>query len=313
MNIVKDLESLWVEKYRPQKLKDIVLTEFNRTKFTEFINDGTIPHLLFVGIQGIGKTSMAKIFIEELQAQYLYINASDKNGVDVVRSEITSFSQTLSLDGGIKVVILDEFDGMSPDAQRALRNTMEEYMKHTRFIITANAKHKVIKPIQSRCQSFDLTPRKEDAIEYCLKILDNENINYDKALAEKLILNSYPDIRTAIGELERCTVDGTFQPQLSSSVDDFAINIFKVMEQGKVFQARKYIIQNEHKFFGDYQGLLKAIFNHIHYCEDTKFKPSTRQKCMLVVSEYMYRAAFVMDQEINFYSCLIQLEQTLKS
>ena len=154
-----NFNSLWVEKYRPKTLEDFICTEANKDIIASFKNKEEIPNLLFTGTPGLGKTTLAKIIVNDiLGCQYLYINASDENGIDTIRTKVTSFAQTKSIDGKIKVIILDEADGLSIDAQRVLRNTMEEFARITRFILTANYKYRVIPALQSRCQSLELTP-----------------------------------------------------------------------------------------------------------------------------------------------------------
>ena len=157
------LNSIWTEKYRPKTLNEMVLSPDNRNYFSSL--KGEVPNLLFIGTPGIGKTTIAKVIVQDiLKCQYLYINASDENGIDTIRNKVNNFSQTKSFDGNIKIVILDECDGITIDGQRALRNTMEEYSAYTRFILTANYKHKIIPPIQSRAQCFDLNPVISDVV-----------------------------------------------------------------------------------------------------------------------------------------------------
>lgn len=295
-------KNLWVEKYRPKTLDEIVLTDANRTILDKFCSDEEIPNLLFIGNAGIGKTSLAKIIVHNiLECQYLYINASDENGIDTIRTKVTNFSRTKSIDGGIKVIILDEVDGLTLDAQRALRNTMEEYCQYTRFILTANYKYKVIPALQSRCQSLDLVPPLELCIERAKYILDQESVSYDDRI-EDFVKIYYPDVRKTVNELQKNTTNNKFEPVKDKTNDVIVKGIMSLVVQNKALKARKLVIQNEASFNSDYNQLLKNIFDYI----DQNNIPN-KEKCLLTVSEYMYRAAFVMDAEINFYSCLIQL------
>jgi len=183
-----NFQNLWVERYRPHTLDELVCTSFTKESLLSFKDKEEIPNLLFTGAAGIGKTSVAKIIVNDiLNCQYLYINASDENGIDTIRHKVINFAQTMSIDGKIKVIILDECDGLSIDAQRALRNTMEEFAGITRFILTANYKYKIIPALQSRCQSFDLTPPVDLAVKRCASILKKEGISVPDSEKVKLV------------------------------------------------------------------------------------------------------------------------------
>lgn len=301
-------DSLWIEKYRPRTVEDLVLTSSNRTIIDKFVKQKDIPQLLFVGNAGIGKTSLAKIITQHvLECQYLYINASDENGIDTIRSKVTNFSKTKSYDGSTKVIVLDEVDGLTLDAQRCLRNTMEEYSEFARFILTANYNHKVIPALKSRCQSLDLIPPMDLFIERCLDILSQENVemsDVDRVDIKNLCKETYPDLRRAINEIQLRVVDNKITRKKLSSVDDFVENVYKLVTTGKTLKLRKLIIENESRFNGDYQSLLKKLFDHIH---DVDIDGDTKRKQLIVVAEHIYRSAFVADQEINFFSCLLSL------
>lgn len=303
-------DSLWVEKYRPSTLDELVLTDTNRNALLELKKQQEIPNLLFIGNAGIGKTSLAKIITNDiLSCQYIYINASDENGIDTIRTKVTSFSQTKSLDGKLKVIILDEVDGLTMDAQRALRNTMEEYSSNTRFILTANYKHRVIPPLQSRTQSYDLSPPIESCVERVCHILKAESINVnpkDKPELVKLIKCHFPDLRKTINEIQKSCVNGILTLKTLSRHDDFIKTLLNRALQDSL-SVRKYVIDNEHLFSNDYPALLADLFNYIM---DSNLESTLKKHTMLVVSEHLYRSAFVLDQEINFYSCCIQLEKS---
>lgn len=300
-------DSLWVEKYRPGELPEIVLSENNRKVFSKFANEKSIPNLLFVGNAGIGKTSLARIICKSvLDCQYLYINASDENGIDTIRTKVTNFSRTKSFDGNIKCIILDETDGLSLDAQRALRNTMEEHASITRFILTANYSHRIIPPLQSRCQSFDLTPSVEGCVNRIKHILVKENIKCsDDEKLKQFIKTCYPDLRKCINELQKNTLDGELiLDNLVKVKDVFVSNLYNIITSGLVLKARKKVIENENVFGGDYTELLRSLFNHI---DSVKISDDLKAQQLIIVSEHIYRSAFVADPEINFYTCLISL------
>lgn len=302
-------DNLWVEKYRPDTLAQMVLSDANRRCFEKFNKSQEIPNLLFVGPAGIGKTSLAKIICKSmLGCQYLYINASDENGIDMIRTKVTNFSRTKSFDGTIKCIILDETDGLSLDAQRALRNTMEEHASLTRFILTANYNHRIIPPLQSRCQSFDLTPQLEMCCERIRYILKSEDVNVnkeDEPRLEQFVKANYPDLRKSINEIQKNCIDSKIEfDNLIKVKDKFVESIYKITREGLAIKARKKVIENEHVFGGDYTELLRALFNHIHDC---KMNDKLKSEHLIIVAEHLYRSAFVVDPEINFYSCLLAL------
>ncbi|MDB4464557.1 AAA family ATPase [bacterium] len=286
----------------------MVLTDANRSLLNECTGDTSIPNLMLCGKPGIGKTSLAKILVNDvLKCQYIYINASDENGIDTVRNKINNFSVTKSIDGNIKVIILDEVDGLTMDAQRALRNTMEEYTDFVRFILTANFEHRVIPAVQSRCQSVDLTPNLEDYLARCLYVLDKEQINHNTDHVTQL-KQYYPDLRKAINEMQKQSITGTLVLNNEHTYNSFSNNVFKLITSGKVLQIRKNVIQSEHVFGGDYISLLRSMFNII---TDQQLNDMQKKECMLVVSEYIYRTAFVADQEINFYTCMLAVSKII--
>lgn len=301
-------DDLWVEKYRPKTLNSIVLSDANRRIFEKFQNDKSIPNLLFAGTAGIGKTSLAKIICKSiLECQYLYINASDENGIDVIRTKVTNFSRTKSFDGNLKCIILDETDGLSQEAQRALRNTMEEHAELTRFILTANYKHRIIDPLQSRCQSFDLTPPVEMCLSQIKNILDKEGVVHEdnNEQLEKFVRSCYPDLRKCINEVQKNVFGSELSfDNLTRVKDQFIASIYKIVDQKLTLKARKRVIENEHVFSGDYTELLRGLFNYIYENVSNETKKSSQ---MIIVSEHIYRAAFVIDPEINFYACLLEL------
>ena len=300
--------NLWVEKYRPKTIDEMVLSNENRAYFNTLKDE--VPNLLFVGTPGIGKTTIAKIIVQDiLKCQYLYINASDENGIDTIRSKVCGFSQTKSLDGSIKIVILDEADGITIDGQRALRNTMEEYSSFTRFILTANYIHKIIPAIQSRTQYFDLNPSVQDVLSRIVYILRTENVEVpttERVNLARVIKDNYPDIRKIINTIQKYSVSGVLHIKDAADRNDIVTKINNHLVSKKVLELRKFLIENENEFQGDYASLLKHYLNFI-YNSDTK--PDNKRQMIVIISEYLYRDAFVLDKEINAFACFCQLEK----
>jgi DNA polymerase III delta prime subunit len=302
---------LWVEAYRPKHLEDIILSEENR-KFFSSINEDT-PHILLHGKAGTGKTTLAKIIVKDiLKCQYLYINASDENGVDTIRNKVISFAQTSSLDGKKKIILLDEFDGMADSAQRILRSVMEEYSDTTRFILTANYISRIIEPIQSRCLMFKNEPSVEDCIKRCVFILKNENIQVpddQKSLLVDFITKKYPDLRRIINDLQRFSTTGKLFISTKNETKNLAERIYNLLlAKTSSLEVRKIVIQEEVSFGSDYQNLMKEILNLFY---ESKLKEDNKKRAMLEIGEHIYRDNSVLDHEINFFCCLMALESAI--
>lgn len=311
--------NLWVEKYRPTKLEEIVLTEENRKFFEDIKKKQEMPHLMFSGNPGTGKTTLAKIIVNDiLDCQYLYINASDESGVETIRSKVMNFAQTKSIDGKIKAVILDECDGLSStsgsagrtSAQQALRNIMEEYAGNTRFILTCNYPYKVIPALHSRCQEFDLTPPFEECVKRCVVILNSENIKVENGNRKKLfdlIKSKYPDLRRVINTLQKNVINGELKITDISDENSFAKEVFnKIVSKQDPITIREFIIQNEISFGNDYHQLLKDMFEVIF---KTQLDFNKKRLMLLAISNAMYQHQIVMDTEINAFACILQITE----
>ncbi len=303
-------QELWVQKYAPKKINDIVLSDDNRDFFLN-INEDT-PHLLLYGSAGTGKTTLAKVLVYDvLKCQHLYINASDENGVDTIRNKVISFSQTRSFDGKKKVIILDEFCGTTSEAQRILRNVMEEYANTTRFILTANYINRIIEPIQSRCLLFHIKPKLEDVVKRCAFILKSENIEIEQDQKVKLLKyveKHYPDIRRMLNDLQKFSLDKKLNIKETSDVKNIAQAIITdLLQKNDVIDIRKKVIDQEKTFDSDYQSLFKELFELVY---NLKISEEKKKMMLLDLGEYMYRDAFVIDHEINFFCCLINLQKS---
>ena len=304
-------DKLWVEAYRPKKLSDIVLSEENRKQISAFSDD--IPHLLFCGRAGIGKTTLAKVLIHDvLKCQYLFINASDETGVDTIRNKVISFTQTRSIDGLKKVVLLDEMDSLSGSAMRILRNVMEEYSETTRFILTANYFSKIIEPIRSRCITINLNPDLKGCVSRCYDILKAEKIEIGENLPKlvEFVKDRYPDMRRILNDLQKTSISGSLVFTDTNIFENFAKILWEKLKSRKnVIDIRKFVIEGENDFDSDYQNLYTALFNFIF---DSDIEESIKKVLLLELGEAVYRDNFVVDHEINFFCFLLTVENILK-
>lgn len=304
-----EFDKIWVEKYRPAKLDDLILDERSLKVVSQFKDE--IPNLLFVGSPGTGKTTLARIIVNDiLGCNYLYINASDESGIDVIRHNITNFAQTKSFDGGIKVVVLDEADGLTAQAQAALRNTMETYAKYCRFILTANYKHKIIPALQSRCQSIDLKPVVEQAAKRCFNILKLENVKVSDEQKKKFVIlvkRFFPDLRKTINEIQKSVVDGELCIDSNGSDSELLKGCFEGIKKDSI-SLRKYLIENEDRFQGDYDTLLA---NFLDYIYDQPIEDMRKKAMISIIADHLYKSAFVVDKEINAFACFVALEMAL--
>jgi DNA polymerase III delta prime subunit len=307
-------QNLLVEKYRPKCLDDIVLSKDDRDFFLALKGKEEIPNFLFAGPPGTGKTTLSKVIINEvLDCQYLYINASDENGIDTIRSKVIGFSQTKSLDGKIKIVFLDECDSITLDAQKALRNVIEEYSGNTRFIFTCNYLFKIIPALQSRCQIFNLTPPLDGVFSRIVHILKQEGINVpdeEKPKLIELIRNGYPDIRRIINDVQKFSFSGTLciKSNKVKGIADKVVEMVVLNRRSDITEVRKFVIEHEQDFSSDYLQLLKEMFEAIYNINNPDQLSQDQKSYMLLqISDAMYKDAIVIDKEINWFSCCLRL------
>lgn len=305
-------DNLWVERYRPSTLQDIVLSKDDREFFEALATKQEIPHLLFAGVQGSGKTSLAKIIINDvLQSEYLYLNASDETGIDVIRSKVVGFARTKSFDGKIKIVLLDEADSISFEGMKCLRNVMEEFSATCRFILTCNYLHKIIPAIQSRCQIINLMPPIEGAVTRIKNILQNEQVEIaedQKPLLLNHVRKHLPDIRRIVNDIQKFSVNGKLNIKNDVSTTFVARVLKKIIDKHDLCALRKEIIENEKSFSGDYRSFLKQLFELIY---EQPLSSETKSDCLLLIAKGMESDAFVVDKEINCFSTLINVSRSI--
>ena len=301
--------TLWVEKYRPNNLDTYIGNEHLKDKVSVYLESGDLPHLLLYGKAGTGKTTLAKILVNNIDCDYLYINASDENNVDTVRNKVKNFASTMGFKD-YKIIILDECDYITPNAQAALRNLMETFSKHCRFILTCNFVERIIDPIQSRCQSFQIIPpSKKEVARHIHNILLEENVMSDMKDLKVLIDSGYPDIRRVINAAQRNVVKGKLKLDTTSIIqNDYKLKLLKILKTQDKKTAfkdiRQLLLDNKITDFADLFRLL--------YDEVETYGKGKVAECILNIAEAQYQDVNVVDKEINFMSLIIRLIRILK-
>lgn len=300
------LEKIWVEKYRPTKIEDFIGNKTLVDKFKFYIEQDDIPNLLLWGPAGTGKTSLAKILMNNLDCEYLFLNGSDENNVDTVRNKIKNFASGIGFKK-FKVILYDEADYLSPQAQAILRSTIEEFYQHTRFVFTCNYVDRIIDPLKSRFQSFEIKSMEMDQIKaYVLNILQKENVTIARQLdIDNLIKSCYPDIRKTINTLQKCTSpEKVFELKEAEILDDvYKSKIINLLKTKAAFEEIRTVVINA--TIPDYSLLYKLLFDNVN-----DFIPEQkRANAMVFIAEYLYRSGFVVDKEINFSACILKLKE----
>ncbi len=301
------MKELWVEKYRPKTVEGYVFRdEHQKSQIEKWIKDGSIPHLLLSGNAGIGKTTLAKILFNELKVQefdILEINASRTNSVDDVRDKIVNFVQMIPF-GDFKVVLLDEADYLSPNAQAALRGVMEEYHTTARFILTCNYPNKIIPAIHSRCQGFHIA--KVDQTEFTARIatiLMEENIKFDLDTLDTFVKATYPDLRKCINMVQMNSMEGSLHTPEKGDTGgaDYKIEMVELFKKGKIQDARKLVCGQARP--EEMDEIYRWLYDNIEIFGDE----ATQDKAVLIIKQGLVDHTLVIDPEINLAATLIRL------
>jgi len=304
-------EFLWVERYRPKKIEECILTENIKQTFKEFIDKGEIPNLLLAGPPGIGKTTVAKALCNELGADFYVINGSDEGRfLDTVRNHAKNFASTLSIlsTSKHKVIIIDEADNTTHDVQLLLRAFTEEFSSNCRFIFTCNYKNKIIQPLHSRCScvEFSIKGKTKPLIasqffNRLKEILQKENIEFDEKVIIELINKYFPDWRRVLNECQRYSSSGRIDSGILAEFSEVNTDdLIKCLKDKKFTEVRKWVVSN---LDNDPSSLLRRIYDACYNC----LLPASIPAAVLVVAKYQYQCAFVADQEINLLAALTEI------
>jgi DNA polymerase III delta prime subunit len=298
---------LWCETYRPKTIQDCVLPERLKKPFQEYVSQKTIPNLLLAGGPGVGKTTVAKAMCNEVGCDFMIINGSDENGIDTVRVKIKNYASSMSLSGGRKVIIIDEADYLSPNAQAAFRNAIEEFSGNCSFIFTCNYKTKIIEPLHSRCAVIDFTMRPNEkagmAKQFFTRIKDilqSEKVEFEEKVIAEVVKKHFPDFRRVINELQRYAQFGKIDSGILNQIANVSISeVVKYLREKDFANIRKWVAS------GDYDN--NTVFRQIYDGLYDIMKPESIPQAVLIIADYSYKQAFVADSEINLVACLTEL------
>lgn len=301
-------EFLWVQKYRPKKIDDVILPSDIKQTFKDFIDQDNLPNMLLSGSAGAGKTTIALALLEEIGADSIIINGSLNGNIDTLRTTIQNFASTVSFAGGRKYVIIDEADYLTSATQPALRNFMEEFSSNCGFILTCNFANRIIDPIQSRCTRIDFNIKKSDRpklakqfFKRVQEILKNEGVEFDSKTVASLIQKHFPDYRKTLNELQKYSVSGKIDAGILASNSNHDLDsLIKFMKEKNYAEVRKWVAQN---LDSEPTEFFRKLYDHIH----AKMKPYHIPMAVIIIAKYQYYMTRSVDFEINTVACLVEL------
>ena len=302
-------EFLWVEKYRPKTIAETILPEKLKSVFEQIVASGELPNMLFTGTAGTGKTTVAKALCNQLNLDYILINGSEEGNIDTLRGKIKQFASSVSLQGGYKVIILDEADYLNPQStQPALRGFIEEFSKNCRFILTCNFKNRIIQPLHSRCGVYEFNTSRKDLAALCMQfldragmILDEAEVKYEKGDLANLIMKHAPDWRRVLNELQKNSVTGNIV-RADSGVggSDIFSDLLRLLKEKDFKKMRQWVVNNiDTDASAIFRGLYDKMIDHL--------KPQGIPQMVLILADYQYKHAFVADHELNVVACLTEI------
>ena len=302
-------EFLWVEKYRPKTIAETILPEKLKSVFEQIVASGELPNMLFTGTAGTGKTTVAKALCNQLNLDYILINGSEEGNIDTLRGKIKQFASSVSLQGGYKVIILDEADYLNPQStQPALRGFIEEFSKNCRFILTCNFKNRIIQPLHSRCGVYEFNTSRKDLAALCMQfldragmILDEAEVKYEKGDLANLIMKHAPDWRRVLNELQKNSVTGNIV-RADSGVggSDIFSDLLRLLKEKDFKKMRQWVVNNiDTDASAIFRGLYDKMVDHL--------KPQGIPQMVLILADYQYKHAFVADHELNVVACLTEI------
>ena len=302
-------EYLWVERYRPKCVADCILPDRIKKVFQSYVDEGNLPNLMLTGSAGVGKTTVAKAMCEQLGLNHLFINSSEERGIDMLRTKIKGYASTISLTGGRKVIILDEADYLTPEAQAGLRGAIEEFSDNCSFIFTCNFKSRLIDALHSRCSVIDFSLQAEEKPRMAAQlfarlstVLTQENISYDKQVLIKILEKFFPDYRRTLNELQRYSASGAIDAGTLAQISDIRkiTDLVKHLKEGNFAEMRKWVVVNS-----DIEPA--RIYRKVYDSLYEYFKPESIPQAVVILAKYQYQSAFVADQEINIVACLTEI------